>query len=132
MSQDKDSRNNNGMMLNEKSHSNRFEMADLPAEVAKVVDKLQEGDISEPFVMLNPKTQREQVAIVRLNKRIDGHRADLADDYQTLKALYENQKKGDIIENWVKEKQRTTYVYIEEGWRDCEFRYDWLNNQSPK
>ncbi len=132
VSQDKDSRNNNGMMLNEKSHSNRFEMADLPAEVAKVVDKLQEGDISEPFVMLNPKTQREQVAIVRLNKRIDGHRADLADDYQTLKALYENQKKGDIIENWVKEKQRTTYVYIEEGWRDCEFRYDWLNNQSPK
>ena len=64
--------------------------------------------------------------------RDGAHRADLADDYQTLKALYENQKKGDIIENWVKEKQRTTYVYIEEGWRDCEFRYDWLNNQSPK
>ena len=132
VSQDKDSRNNNGMMLNEKNHSNRFEMADLPAEVAKVVDKLNEGDISEPFVMLNPKTQREQVAMVRLNKRIDGHRADLADDYQTLKALYENQKKADIIEEWVKEKQRTTYVYIEENWRDCEFRYDWLHNQSPK
>ncbi len=127
ISQDKDSRNNGGVMLNEQSHSNRFEMADLPAEVGKLVDKMQVGDISEPFVMVNPKTRREQVAIVRLQKRIEGHKADLADDYQVLKNIYENRKKAEIVENWVREKQRTTYVYIDDNWRNCEFKYQWMS-----
>jgi len=126
ISQDKDSRNNNGIMLNEKTHSNRFEMADLPSEVGKLVDKMQEGEMSQPFVMKNPQTQRDQVAIVRLQKRIEGHKADLAEDYQTMKAMYENHRKAEIIDEWVKQKQKSTYVYIEDNWRDCEFRYPWL------
>ena len=128
LSQDKDSRNNNGIMLNEATHSNLFEMSQLPSEIGKIVDKMNVGDISEPFVMINKKNQREQVAIVKLHKRIEGHTADLAEDYQTLKDLYENHKKAKIIEDWVKEKQKNTYVYIENGWRNCEFKYDWLRN----
>ncbi len=126
ISQDKDSRNNNGIMLNEKTHSNRFEMADLPSEVGKLVNTMQEGEMSQPFVMKNAQTQRDQVCIVRLQKRIEGHKADLAEDYQTLKSMYENHKKAEIIDNWVKEKQKSTYVYIEDNWRDCEFRYPWI------
>ncbi len=127
MSQDKDSRNNNGIMLNEKTHSNMFEMADLPAEVGKVVATLKEGDVSQPFVMMNPKTNRQQVAIVKLSKRKDSHRADFAEDYQVLKDLYENHKREEILKKWVEEKQKSTYVYIEEGWRNCDFKYNWMN-----
>ena len=126
ISQDKDSRNNNGNMLNEKSHSSRFEMADLPAEVGKKISTMNPGDISEPFVMLNPKTRREQVAIVKLVKRIDGHKADLAEDYMIIKEMCEAQAKEKIIHDWVVQKQKSVYVYIEEGWRNCEFKYDWL------
>ena len=126
ISQDKDSRNNNGNMLNEKSHSSRFEMADLPAEVGKKVYTMQAGDVSEPFVMVNPKTRREQVAMVKLVKRIDGHKADLADDYMIIKDMCEAQAKEKIIHDWVAKKQKSVYVYIEEGWRNCEFEYDWL------
>ncbi len=126
ISQDKDSRNNNGHMLNEKTHSSRFEMADLPAEVGKKVSLMQPGDISEPFVMINPKTRREQVAIVKLVKRIDGHKADLAEDFMIIKDMCEANAKEKIIHDWVVEKQKKVYVYIEEGWRDCDFKYDWL------
>ena len=126
ISQDKDSRNNNGHMLNEKTHSSRFEMADLPAEVGKKISTMQPGDISEPFVMLNPKTRREQVAIVKLVKRIDGHKADLAEDFMIIKDMCEANAKEKIIHDWVVEKQKKVYVYIEEGWRDCDFKYDWL------
>ena len=128
ISQDKDSRNNNGHMLNEKTHSSQFEMADLPAEVGKKVYTMQPGDISEPFVMLNPKTRREQVAIVRLVKRIDGHKADLAEDFMIIKEMCEANEKEKIIHDWVAKKQKSVYVYIEEGWRNCEFEYDWLKN----
>ncbi len=126
ISHDKDSRNNNGNMLNEKNQSNRFEMADLPAEVGKKVINLQPGEISEPFVMLNPKTRREQVAIVKLVKRIDGHKADLADDYMIIKEMCEANEREKIIHDWVAKKQKSVYVYIEEGWRNCDFEYDWL------
>ena len=126
ISQDKESRNNNGNMLNEKTHSSRFEMADLPAEVGKKVYSMKAGDISEPFVMVNPKTRREQVAIVKLVKRIDGHKADLAEDYMIIKEMCEGEAKEKIIDDWVAQKQKSVYVYIEEGWRNCDFKYDWL------
>ncbi len=126
ISQDKDSRNNNGNMLNEKNHSSRFEMADLPAEVGKKVSMMQPGEISEPFVTINPKTRREQVAIVKLVKRIDGHKADLAEDYMIIKDICEASEKEKIIHDWVVQKQKSVYVYIEENWRNCDFKYDWL------
>ena len=133
VSQDKDSKNNNGVMLNAKTHSNLFEMADLPNEVGKVVASMQVGEISKPFVMINPATNRQQVAIVKLSKRIESHRADFADDYQVLKDLYENYKREEILTKWIEEKQKSTYVYIEEGWRNCDFKYKWLNiNTSDK
>ena len=132
ISQDKDSRNNNGNMLNEKTHSSRFEMADLPAEVGKKISTMKPGEISEPFVMVNPKTRREQVAIVRLNKRIDGHKADLAEDYMVIKEMYESVAKEKILRDWVAQKQKSVYVYIEEGWRNCDFQYDWLKTNKVK
>ncbi|MBR5726636.1 MAG: peptidylprolyl isomerase [Muribaculaceae bacterium] len=132
LSQDKDSRNNNGHMLNEKSHSSQFEMADLPAEVGKKVATMQPGEVSEPFVMINPKTRREQVAIVKLVKRIDGHKADLAEDYMIIKEMCEANEKEKIIRDWVIQKQKSVYVYIEEGWRNCDFKYDWLNKEKAK
>jgi peptidyl-prolyl cis-trans isomerase SurA len=128
ISQDKDSRNNNGNMLNENNHSSRFEMADLPAEVGKKVSLMQPGEISEPFVMINPKTRREQVAMVRLVKRIDGHKADLAEDYMIIKDMCEASSKEQILRDWVTQKQKSVYVYIEESWRNCDFKYDWLKN----
>ena len=80
LSQDKDTRNNKGLMINSQTGTSRFEMAQLPQEVAKVVDKMNVGDISEPFIMIDPKTNREIVAIVKLKNRIEGHKANLRDD----------------------------------------------------
>ena len=132
ISQDKDSRNNNGNMLNEKNHSSRFEMADLPAEVGKKVRLMKPGEISDPFVMINPKTRREQVAMVNLVTRVDGHKADLAEDYMIIKEMCEAAAKEQIIHDWVVQKQKSVYVYIEEGWRNCDFKYDWLKKDTPK
>lgn len=132
VSEDKDSRNNNGIMLNEQDHTSLFEMAQLPSDISKVVDTLSVGSVSAPFVMVNSKTNAQQVAIVKLLRRIDGHTANLAEDYQTIKDMYEMNEKNKIIENWIKQKQQNTYVYIEEGWRDCDFQYDWLKRNVKK
>ena len=127
LSQDKASRNNQGLMYNEMTQSTRFQMSELPQEVAKQVDKLQPGEISSPFIMIDPKTNREVIAIVRLKNRIEGHKATLRDDYEALKTMCENYTRDKILRDWVDEKIKSTYIYIEEGWRDCTFQHDgWL------
>lgn len=127
LSQDKDTRNNKGLMINSQTGTSRFEMAQLPQEVAKVVDKMNIGDISEPFIMIDPKTNREIVAIVKLKNRIEGHKANLRDDYEVLKQMYEAYAKNEIVSEWIKKKINSTYVYIEEGWRNCKFEHEgWL------
>lgn len=127
LSQDKDTRNNQGRMLNQANGTTRFEMKDLPQEVAKVVDKMQVGDVSEAFIMKDPKRDRDIVAIVKLTQRIPAHRANLSEDYQTIKGMYENSAKQQMVKDWLSRKIRDTYVKIEDNWADCEFEHpEWL------
>lgn len=127
LSQDKTTRNNKGRMVNENSGSTRFRMAELPQEVAKKVDGLQPGEISEPFIMVDPKTNHEIVAMVKLTARIPGHKANISDDYQLIKDMYENSRRQEILETWLAKKIKDTYIRIEDGWRNCEFKNEgWI------
>lgn len=123
VSQDKDTRYSKGVMVNENNNSTRFEMSELPQEVSKVVNNMQIGEISKPFIMKNPKNNRDVVAIVKLTNRIDAHKANLSDDYQMIKDLYENAKKAEIIKEWLDKKIKDTYVRIEDGWSNCDFEH---------
>lgn len=127
LSFDKDTRNNKGLMVNqnyESSHSGtpKFEMQELPQDVSKVVYGMKVGEISKPFRMLTDK-QKEVIAIVKLKSRTESHRANITDDYQVLKTLVENRKREDLLKDWIIKQQKTTYVRIAEGWRNCDFRY---------
>ena len=123
VSQDKDTRNSKGIMVNQATGTTRFEMSQLPQEIARVVSTMQPGDISEAFVMKDPKNEREQVAIVKLEARHEAHQATFADDYQLIKDMYEEAQRKKILNNWLDKKIRDTYVRIEEGWRGCEFEH---------
>ena len=127
LSADKDTRNNRGLMVNQNYESAnngtpKFEMQELPQEVGKVVYEMKVGEISKPFTMIN-KSQKEVVAIVKLKARTEAHKANLAEDYQALKAIVENKKKEELLNEWIKKQQKTTYVRISDGWKNCDFRY---------
>ena len=125
LSDDKDTRNNYGLMANHANRSitSRFEMKDLPADVAKVVDTLQVGQISKAFTMINDKSQTV-CAVVRLKNRIDGHRAGLTEDFQTLRNNVVDKRREEKIEEWLKKKISQTYIRISPEWRNCDFRYE--------
>ncbi len=123
ISQDKDTRNSRGMMTNPYTGTTRFEMQQLPAEVGKVVQNMQPGEISDAFVMMDERRNREVVAIVKLSNRIPVHKANLSDDYQTIKGMYESAAKEKIEKEWLEKKIKSTYVKIEDGWGDCEFEH---------
>ena len=125
ISQDKDTKNNNGLMANPNSGTARFEMQELAQvsqEVAKMVEGLNVGEVSEPFSMINSKG-KEICAIVKLKSRIDGHKATIAEDYQRLKSIVQAKLGEEKIEKWIVEKQKSTYVRINENWVKCDFKY---------
>lgn len=130
ISQDKDTRYSNGTMVNAETGTTRFEMSQLPQEVAKAVASLEPGQISEPFIMKDPKRDRDIVAMVKLTARIDAHTANLADDYQQIKNMYEESARQKIVDAWLEKKINETYVRIEDGWRGCEFEHKgWIKTR---
>jgi peptidyl-prolyl cis-trans isomerase SurA len=98
-------------------------MQDLPQDVAKVVDKMNIGEISKAFTMINEKDGKEVCAIVKLKSRIDGHKATISEDYQNLKDIVLNSKREERLNKWIIEKQKNTYVRINENWQKCDFKY---------
>ncbi len=126
ISDDKDTRNNRGVMVNTKpetqERTTRFELSELPGEVARVVDTMAVGNVSNSFVMID-KRGREVCAIVKLKNRIPAHRASITEDFQILKRAVEAEKSEEFIEKWIREKQKSTYVRIKQGWGECEFKY---------
>jgi peptidyl-prolyl cis-trans isomerase SurA len=66
---------------------------------------------------------KEVCAVVKLKNRIDGHKATITEDYQRLKAMVEQKLAEEKLQKWVLEKQKTTYVRINEDWIKCDFKY---------
>ena len=124
ISQDKDSRNNNGLMANPATGTSRFEMQQLPQEIAKVVDTMNPGDISKAIsAIIDERTGKTVCLLVKLKARYPGHRANVAADYQELRDIVRGIKAQEVITKWIREKQRATYIRINPNWSNCEFKY---------
>ena len=125
ISHDKDTRNNYGIMYNRNTASSWFSLEQLPADVARVVDGLAVGEISQPFTWMldNGKTV---CAIAKLRARTEAHQATFEDDYETMRLMYQAKLSDERIQEWIKKKQKSTYVRINSDSRNCEFKYpDW-------
>lgn len=132
-SEDKDSRNNGGLLLNtsensELSGSPSFRYEDLPQDLGKDIYKMKPGEISQPIVVTTKKGNKE-VVIVKLKTLKEGHRADLVNDFQVIKEMALSKKRQSVLDEWVRTKQKETYVYMNPEYRNCEFQYPgWLHH----
>ena len=126
ISDDKDTRNNHGIMVNTKQNTGerttRFEMGELPGEVSRIVNDMEVGEISKPFSMID-KRGREVCAIVKLKNRIPAHKASVTEDFQILKGAVEERKSEEVVQKWIREKQKSTYGRIKQGCGECDFMY---------
>ncbi len=125
LSEDKDTNRSNGLMQNPYTGTSRFEMEYLPQEIGVVVDKMNVNEISAPFTMIN-KNGKEVCAIVKLKTRIQAHRASVTEDYALLQNMVLSVRQHETLMNWIRDKQKKTFVRVNENWRKCEFKYpDW-------
>lgn len=122
-SQDKTTAMNAGMMANPNTGAGKFEYQDLPPEVARQIYDMNEGDLSQAFVMMDQQKNKEVCAIVRLKKKQDAHQANLTDDFQVIKTMLEEKLAAEFIDKWIRKKQQETYIHIDPAWRGCDFQY---------
>ncbi len=119
---DKNTKNSLGLMTNQKNGSSKFEMQDLPPEVARAVYDLKEGEMSKVFSMIDSKG-KEVYAIAKVKSLTKAHKATVETDYMLIKAAYQGKKNQEILEEWIRKKQKEIYVKIDEKWRSCSFQY---------
>ena len=114
--------------LNPETHTNmsRFQMEQLPPDVARVVETMQPGEVSKAFKMTNEKGQTV-CAIIKLKNKIESHRAHMTEDFQVLKDIVYQKRSEEKIKQWIIDKQKQTFVRIKPNWRNCDFMYpNWI------
>ena len=105
------------------SRTSRFRMQDLPTEVARQVERLQVGEISPAFEMINTKGKRV-CAIIKLKQRTESHRATITEDFQAMKDVVLAKRREQVLHDWVADKLKNTYVRMNEQYRGCKFEYE--------
>jgi len=124
---DKNTRNNGGLAINPNTMSSRFAVEELDGDVSKVLTKMNDNEVSEPFETIDPENQQMVYKIVMLTNKLEAHKADMQNDYQTLADLYLAKKKEDVLEEWIAERQSQTYIRIDDTYANCNFKFNhWI------
>ena len=127
-SEDKSTMMSGGTMTNPNAGTSKFEYQELPPEIARQIYSMKEGDISTPFTMIDRTKNKEVCAIVRLKTKRDSHKANLTDDFQTIRDMLTQKLSAETIDKWIRQKQKEVYVHIDPNWRGCDFQYpNWVH-----
>ena len=126
-SQDKDTRLNQGVIVNSETRDTHFDLTRMPPELYAKVGNLKKGDISEVFFEENREGDKT-FKIILLKSKTDAHTADLSQDYVKIKDLAIQKKRAELVEKWADEIIQETYIKISSGYSDCEFESNWAKN----
>ena len=115
-----------GLMVNQATGNSKFEANQVDAKVFFVIDKLKVGELSAPV----PTTERgkQDYRVYYLKSRTNPHKANLADDYARIQEMALEKKKESLVDEWISNKMKTTYVSIIGDYRNCTFQRKWIKN----
>ena len=128
-SEERHSATNGGLMADEYTGSSYFEKDQLKPNDYNVLRNMQEGDISEPFESLDNEGRNGNTIykILYLEKILPAHTANYQDDYSSLIDEVNNKNAMKAIEDFIVEKQKSTYIVIDPMFQGCEFeRKGWI------
>jgi len=119
-SDDTKTRLNGGLIINQEADSKLLRES-IRGEMARQVAKLKVGEISAPF--LDQDGPIEEYKIIRLKAFHPSHKANLEDDWNTFEQALLRKKQQELFEKWIREKQESTYIHIDEDYQTGKFTY---------
>lgn len=127
-SQDEETKMNGGSVLNPQNGDTKIPVNEMDPSTFMMADGMKTGEISKP-VQFDSGGGETYFRIVKLNSRISPHLATLDTDYELIKQSALQDTEGKAIEKWVRNKAKSTSVWIEPGFKTCKFDYQWLNDK---
>ncbi len=121
---DADNKNSDGLLINPYTGSTTFEAEQLDAQVSFTIEKMEVGEISNP-VPMKTDDQKDAYRILLLKEKTEPHRASLEKDYTKIQEWALMDKKQKVIDKWINDKARKTYIRIIDRYKDCTFSNEW-------
>lgn len=123
---------NKGIISNPISGDPTWDMEDLnqvDQQIYLLTDAMEKGDITQPNLYVDIYERKQGIRIVRMMDRYPPHVANLNDDYTLIKSAAENDKKQRVVTNWVNSKIGNAYIRIDDEFKNCDFRSNWVPKQ---
>ncbi len=121
---DADNKNSGGLLINPYTGSTTFEAEQLDAQVSFTIEKMEVGELSNP-VPMKTEDQKDAYRLLLLKEKREPHRASLEQDYSKIQEWALQDKQRRIVDNWINEKARKTYIRIIDHYKDCTFANEW-------
>jgi peptidyl-prolyl cis-trans isomerase SurA len=116
---------NGGLIINKETNTTSFEADKLDPGLFFVIDNLEIGNVSQPVKFLT-ENNTEAYRLLYLKSRTEPHRLNLKDDYYRIQAIALDNKRNMAIQDWVTDKIKTSYIKINEKYKDCVFQNKWF------
>ena len=124
-SSEKETKYNGGVLINPQTGDTSFELTNLDPVLFSQIRVLEDQEISSPLIE-EDRSGLKKYKILKVSNRFDEHKADYSTDYVRIKALALKEKQLKAIQDWMKEKIESTYVYLNKSNRNCDFVNNWL------
>ena len=122
--------NNDGRMVNPQTGNTFFEIGDLDPDVFFTIDTLKVDEVSKPFPF-EYSNGETYFRIVQLQSRTNPHRASLEQDYAKIQAAAIEEKTSRYLDEWLLEKVYSTFISIDQRFGDCEVLNKWKRPDRP-
>ena len=122
-SEDPVTRTNGGQMADPNTGSSYFEIDQLKPQDYRAIRDLKEGEISEPVESLDNEGRNGNTVykIIKVDKILPAHTATFENDYSQLEGSVRQEKAMAALDAFVNEKLKTTDIYIDPIFADCDF-----------
>jgi peptidyl-prolyl cis-trans isomerase SurA len=125
-SEDEYSKNSGGLMTNPNTGSPWYELPELEGKVALALKDVEVGGYTEVLTFEGQGSGKTGFRILHLMAEREPHKADLSRDYEKIQNAAVNQKKQEMLIDWVIEKKDKTYIFIADDFKGCESIDKWL------
>jgi peptidyl-prolyl cis-trans isomerase SurA len=116
---------NGGAMINPASLNTKFAENELDPTMLAILVKLKVGEVSRPIPM-DTEDRRKAFHIITVKSKSLPHVASLNTDYDLFQNIGLMTMKNDALDKWAKDKIKTTYIKVNDKYKECDFYKRWF------
>ena len=117
-------KNSGGWVVNPYNNSTKFEKESIEPATFSTINKLIPGEYSQPMAYVN-EDGKMAYRILYLKSKVAAHKPNLREDYDLIKNAALEEKKQNMVNQWLINKVQTTNIKINEQYRNCPFVKEW-------